>query len=333
MKKVVAGVVLVAAALVAWWLWHRSHAASATATSGSGAHGAMPSFEHAKAAVPASLAGRVTNQAGSTGIAGAVVAITEGGLGGEITPEHPPIVVVSDPTGAWVAPKVPPGGYIVTATAVGFLPGQTAKLWVASAEQKTGVAIALVAGGTLLRGTVSDIGGGPIQDAKIRVHLEDRFDWERSDYVAITNHDGKYEMSLPDGNYGATAVHDDYTSKSDDFEIRGKPVTKDFVLTPGAQVRGVVIARDTGKPIPNALVHAGSYRGRFDNGGMPNATTDADGTFTVKSLHSGVIAITAFARGYATTAPTTVEVGIGEQVDNVRVVLDRAYTISGTTVK
>jgi hypothetical protein len=332
-KKALAGVLVVIGALVAWWFWHRGHAASTTATTGSGAHVALPGYEHANAAVPASLAGRVTNQAGGAGIAGAVVAITEGGLGGEITPDHPPIVVVTDRSGAWLAPKVPPGGYIVTATAVGFLPAQTAKLWVASAEQKTGVAIALVAGGTLVHGTVSDIGGGPIQDAKIRVHLDDRFDWQRSDYVAITNHDGHYEMSLPDGNFSATALHDDYTSRNDDFEIRGKPVTVDFVLTPGAQIRGVVIARDTGKPIPNALVHAAASHAQFDNGGMPDATSDATGTFTVKSLRSGVVAITAFARGYASTAPTTVEVGIGEEVDNVRVVLDRAYTISGTTVK
>ena len=320
-------------ALVAWWFWHRGHATSTTATAGSSAHVVPQSGERAKAAVPASLAGRVTNKDGGAGIAGAVVAITEGGLGGEITPDHPPIVVVADATGAFTAAKVPPGGYIVTATAVGFLPAQTAKLWVASGEQKTGVALVLAAGGTRLSGTVSDIGGGPIQDARIRVRSNDHFDFDRSDFVAITNHDGRYEMSLPDGNFSATALHDDYTEKSEDFEIRGKPVTQDFVLTPGAQVRGIVIARDTGKPIPGALVHAAASRGRFDNDAMPNATADADGTFTVKSLRSGVIAITAFARGYASATPTTVEVGIGEQVDHVRVVLDRAYTISGTTVK
>ena len=332
-KKLVAGVVLVVAvAAIGWWLWHRGHAASTTASPGT-AHVGVPSFERAKAAVPASLAGRVTNKAGGGGIAGAVVSIAEGGLGEEIGPDHPPIIVVADATGAFVAPKVPPGGYIVTATAVGFLPGQTPKLWVGSGEQKTGVALALAAGGTVLSGTVSDIGGGPIQDAKVRVRLTDHFDFDRSDYVAITNHEGHYEMSLPDGSFSAMAQHDDYTTKSEDFEIRGKPVTQDFVLTPGAVVRGVVIARDTGKPIPNALVHASSYHSRFDNGGTPNATADADGKFTVKSLRSGVIAISAFARGYASVAPTTVEVGIGEQVDNVRVVLDRAYTISGTTVK
>ncbi|MEO6775076.1 MAG: carboxypeptidase regulatory-like domain-containing protein [Kofleriaceae bacterium] len=332
-KKLLAGGVVVVVVVVAWWCWHRGHHATATATSGSGARVAIPSLEHAQAAVPASLAGRVTNQAGGAGIAGAVVAITEGGLGGEITPDHPPIVVVADASGAWTAPKVPPGGYVVTATAIGFLPGQTAKLWVASGEQKAGVAIGLVAGGTPLRGTVSDIGGGPIQGAKIRVHAEDRFDWDRSDYVAVTDHDGHYEMALPDGNFSATALHDDYTRRSEEFEIHGKPVTQDFVLTPGAQVRGVVIARDTGKPVPNAMIHAGSQHAKFDNGGMPNASADGEGNFTVKSLRPGVVAISAFARGYASTSPTTVEVGIGEQVDHVRVVVDRAYTISGTTVK
>ncbi|MEO8554672.1 MAG: carboxypeptidase-like regulatory domain-containing protein, partial [Kofleriaceae bacterium] len=333
MKKLIAGAVIVVAAVIAWLALHHHEDAAPTASTASASHGASATHDRAKAAVPASFAGRVTKQIGGGGIAGAVVAITEGGLGGEITPDHPPIVVVADATGAWVAPKVPPGGYVITATAVGFLPGQTAKTWVASGEQKTGIAIALTAGGTLVHGTVTDIGGGPIQDARISFHLADRFDWDRSDFVAISGHDGKYELSLPDGNYDAKALHDDYTAKSADLEVRGKPVTQDFVLAPGASVRGVVIARDTGKPVPFAMVHAGAHRGRFDSGGMPNATTDADGNFTVKSLGAGVIAISAFARGYATVAPTTVEVGIGEQVDNVRVVVDRAFTISGTTVK
>lgn len=334
MKKLIAAIVVVVGVIVAWLAFHHRESRSATATTTAERRtSAQHPSERATAAVPASLAGRVTKQAGGGGIAGAVVALTEGGLSNEITPGHPPIIVVADATGAWVAPKVPPGGYVITATAVGFLPGQTTKTWVASGEQKTGVVIALAAGGTLVHGTVTDIGGGPVQDAKISLHLADRFDWDRSDFVAMTGRDGKYELSLPDGNYNAAAKHDDYTEKDADFEVRGKPVTQDFVLTPGASVRGVVIARDTGKPVPFALVHAGAQHGRFDNGGMPNATTDAEGNFTVKSLGAGVIAISAFARGYATVAPVTVEVGIGEQVDNVRVVVDRAFTISGTTVK
>jgi len=331
MKKLVVGGVVVALAVTAWWLWHRGHGAKVTATNQSAGH-VVPSEGRAKAAMPASLVGRVTNKVGGEGIAGAVVAITEGGLGGAITPDHPPIIVVADATGAFAAPKVPPGGYVVTAAAVGFLPARTEKLWIASAEQKTGVLLALAAGGTLLSGTVSDIGGGPIQDAKIRVRRDDGIAFG-SDYVAITNHDGHYEMSLPDGNFTATAEHDDYTRKNEVVEIDGKSVTQDFVLTPGAAVRGVVIARDTGKPIPNAVVHASSSHSRFEYGGTPHATTDADGTFTVKSLNAGIISVTALARGYASMSPTTVAVGIGEQVDSVRVVLDRAYSISGTTVK
>src|SRR4051812_38645229 len=136
MKKLIAGVVIVVAAVIAWLALHHRDRAATTASSASGSHVAIATHDRAKAAVPGSVAGRVTRQAGGAGIAGAVVAISEGGLGGEITPDHPPIVVVADATGAWVAPKVPPGGYVITATAVGFLPGQTAKTWIASGEQK-----------------------------------------------------------------------------------------------------------------------------------------------------------------------------------------------------
>jgi Carboxypeptidase regulatory-like domain/PDZ domain len=334
MKKLVAGGVLIVAAVLAWFLWTR-HAHDTTVASDGSAmamRGPYAHQDHTKA-VPASVAGRVTNKTSGAGIPGAVVALTSGGaLGGELGVGQPTVTTTTDATGAWNATQVAPGDYIVTAAAPGFLPAQTPKLGVASGEQKTGVVIALAPGGTLVKGLVSDIGGGPIEGARVTFRGDDRFDWDVADFIVLTGHDGTYQVSLADGSYAATASHDDYVKHEQSIEVAGKPVTADFVLTPGGGIRGQVIARDTNKPVPFALVHAAPQRGRFSDSGSPNATADAEGKFTVHSLRPGVIAIAAFGRGYASVAPTTVELGIGEQLENVRVLVDKAYTISGTVV-
>jgi len=334
MKKLVAGGVLIVAAVVAWFLWtHRAHDTEHAASNGGSAVGGASMRPTHEKAVPASVAGRVTNQTSGAGIPGAVVALTSGGaLGGELGVGQPTVTTTTDATGAWTATQVAPGDYIVTAAAPGFLPNQTPKLGVASGEQKTGVAIALAPGGTLVKGLVSDIGGGPIEGARVTFRHEDRFDWDVADFIVMTGHDGTYQISLAAGTYGATASHDDYVKHEQSIEVVDKAVTADFVLTPGGGIRGQVIARDTGKPVPFALVHAAPQRSRFGDGGSPNATADADGKFTVHSLQPGVIGIAAFGLGYASVAPTTVELGIGEQLDNIRVLVDKAYTISGTVV-
>ncbi len=103
----------------------------------------------------------------------------------------------------------------------------------------------------------------------------------------------------------------------------------DFALVPGAQIRGQVVARADGKPVAGALVEASGSRG----GVRAVATTDATGAFALRGLHAGAVSLTARGRGYATTAPTVVDIGIGEATEGVRVVVDRAYTIAGHVVR
>src|SRR5258706_11198208 len=139
--------------------------------------------------------------------------------------------------------------------------------------------------------------------------------------IEMTGTDGTYQITLPDGESAAAASHDDYTHVPHDLEVKGKPVTLDFVLTPGGVIRGVVIAKDTKQPVPRAMV-AASHRGRFnDGGGMPDTTTGDDGTFTIRSLRPGVIAVSAPARGDAPVAPRAVDPGRGDQVRGHRLLV------------
>ena len=331
MRKIIPIVVIVAIAVaLVWKLQHRGGssapgAGSATTSIGHHAgHGAI-------AATPASISGRVTRTSDGAGIANAVVALSTYDPMSQFMSQAPATIVVTDATGAWTAPKIAPGAYLVTATANGFLPRQLPKVWLAEGEQRTGVNVVLDAGGTLLHGTVTDIGGGPIGGAHVAVRRSDLLDLNAAELFTVTGPDGGYQLTLADGQYNVTVTHDDYTGGDNDVVLAGKPLVVDFVLTPGATIHGVVIARDTGKPVPNAQIEASSRRSMGDGDGR--ATAEADGTFVVHSLNPGFVSLSASGRGYASKVPTTVQIGIGEQITGVRVLVDHALSITGTVVK
>ncbi len=333
------GVLLLLALAVVWWLrrggtdeTQSADVAGGSKPSASTADGGRKPRDHGPV-VLASMSGRVTRADGDTGIPGAIVSLAPAELMKMFMPsDSPTLVAVTDANGAWTAPRVRPGAYVVSATATGFLPNTRTKLTVAAGEQRKGVDIALTAGGTIVRGTVTDVGGGPIPEARVTATRSRMPDLSgKSDFVAITNPDGKYEITLADGEYSLDATHDDYTNDAERIELEGHALTVDFQLVPGAVIRGQVVARDSGKPVPGALVRAdGSGRER-DGGAV--AFADDGGNFTLRGLDSGSVEINALGRGYASNTPTTVAVGIGEQLDGVKVLVDRAYSISGHVVR
>ncbi len=283
---------------------------------------------------PASLSGRVTRASDGAGVPGAIVSVVTtdlmklmgGAMGGD---DKPPTLATTDNTGAWTIASVTPGTYEVAATASGLIPAHK-KISVAAAAKAT-IDLALEAGGTVVSGTVSDVGGGPIRGAHITMTREDGSVFGgKAALVTLSDTEGHYKINLERGSYSATAKHEDYTRGHKRFELRGDSLTVDFTLAPGSSIRGIVVTRD-GKPVPGAIVHAQGGRGMRDGGSM--ATADASGAFVLTSLGSGAMKLTASAKGYASNSPTVVELGIGEQVDGVKVVVDRAFTISGRVVR
>lgn len=334
-RKVSVGVGLLLVIIAGLLAWRSCGHASSSATKPSASGGAERSGVGGKrgkdgAVAPASIAGRVTRSSDGAGIAGAVVSIAPAELMAMIIKnDAPTIVAVTDANGVWKAPRVRPGAYVVAAAAKGYLPTSHAKLTVGSGEERSGVNIVMNAGGTVVSGTVSDVGGGPIGDARVTANpnrMPDLFG--RADFVAITNAEGRYELTLPEGDFELEASHDDYQRDEEDVEVAKTPVTVDFKLVPGAVIRGQVIARDSGKPVPGALVRAEADRGRDST-----AIADEQGNFALRSLGSGALELVALGRGYASASPTEVAVGIGEQVEGVRVLVDRAYSISGRVVR
>ncbi len=286
-------------------------------------------------AKPATISGKVTRKADGSGVAGANVSLAWAELGEEFSSsKKPTIVITTEANGAWIAKDVPPGDYVIAATAKGLLPGEREKLTISSGEQRTGIDFALDAGGAPLRGTVSDVGGGPIQGARVTARKQSFSFTRDAELVALTAADGTYELSLPDGEYRVNASHDDYTPDGESAEIAGKPVTLDFTLIPGAVVRGQVIARDTGKPVRGAIVKAeAERRSTLGRDVQRTAVSDEKGEFVLRGLASGSLELEARGRGYASSQPTVVQVGIGEEVDGIQVFVDGAFSISGRVVK
>ncbi len=288
---------------------------------------------------PAGMAGRVVDDKGSP-IAGAVVSIAMRNLSrGErsdagAAPE--PLTATTGPDGRWSADDLTPGRYTVAAAARGHIPAMIDPLVLAPAERRTGVDFALRGGGHTLSGTVSDIGGGPIAGALVRATSTgdgNLFHLFRAPFTAVTGPDGQYELTLADSSYMLEAMHVDYVSDSRWSEVRGGDRTEDFMLTPGAVVQGQVRLRGSDEPVAGATVSQGfSENFDFESGGLSGAVTDAEGRFVLRGLKSGTIGLTAFGPGFASREPTEVEVGIGEEVTGVVILVDKAYSITGFVV-
>jgi protocatechuate 3,4-dioxygenase beta subunit len=336
-KLALVGVVAALVVLAVAWKLHDRGGGSTTTASGGSAQPAAHTRHGASAttATPASLSGRVTRKSDGAGVAGAVVSVVHAEFGAMFARnDTPTIVAVADARGAWTAPQVPPGSYMVAASAAGLVPASRDKIDVTAGERRTGVDLVLDAGGTIVRGTISDVLGGPIAGARITMKASgNRLVNDGPELITNAGDDGTYQITLADGSYSAVASHDDYTKLSKPVRVAGKPQTVDFVLTPGGTIRGQVVARDDGKPVPGAVVQASGGRGGKFRGTHASAVADASGTFALKSLPSGAISVSASGRGYASASPTVVELGIGEQVDGIRVVVDRAFSISGVVVK
>jgi protocatechuate 3,4-dioxygenase beta subunit len=282
-------------------------------------------------AAPATLSGHVARKAGGP-LAGAIVALAPVSASAGFEPgEHSPLIATTDAAGAWTVAQVQAGDYVVSATANGFLPETRPKLTVGAGESRAGIDLTLEPGGTTVHGTVTDVGGGPIGGARVQATDDEarQSSDEAAAFVALTDAEGHYTLSLPDSSFHLRASHDDYTSAVHGARVQGKPLAIDFVLVPGGVVRGQVVARDTGKPIAGAALSARVGRSGQE---LHHATNDGDGKFVLRSLRPGALAITAVAPGYASSEPASVQLGVGEQVDGVRVLLDRAPSIFGRVV-
>jgi protocatechuate 3,4-dioxygenase beta subunit len=336
-KRKVAFVVAAALLVVIFLVCkHRASShATAAATNAGGESGSSEQHSSGprKAAVPlakATVSGRVVKKDGS-GVAGAIVDFSPdqkiSGLFAQMGRDHDDLTVISGPDGSFTATNVVPQKYTLSASARA-MSAEAIELVVPPGATINDVTLTVGTDGILVKGTVSDVLGGPVPDTKI--HTAQAMELARKGGVVtvVTDEKGTYEMRLPEGMWAIEARHEAYVRDDKVVQVQGDVVTVDFTLTPGGSIKGEVISRD-GKPVPDALVTVGGPQGLFNG---QSATSDERGAFWLKGLEPGALELTATGGDYTSSAPTVAELGIGEQIEGVRVIVDKAFTISGKVV-
>lgn len=294
---------------------------------------------------PVEVGGRVTRAEDDKGIPGAVVLLSRKGLVQGQSPEagqpSESLFAITDINGGWKIANVDPGGYLLSATADGYIPATRTDVRVLGSRDQLDLNLQMTEGGSRLSGTVTDIGGGPIEGVLVRLQEATGagFGFKSAPLATMTNDEGEYALQVANGRYAITTSHADYVGNSRLTEIRDAERVEDFELVPGGTIEGVVISRASGEVVPNARVTFADSRNGDVGGFTVNmsfdgsiVTTDEDGRFRLHGLRAGVVAVNAWAPNASTPSPVEIPIGIGEQVTGVELYVDAAFTISGFVV-
>lgn len=198
--------------------------------------------------------------------------------------------------------------------------------------------------GGVVRGTVSNLDGDPIEGARLSLVptqlMQFAFDGEFERFEDIgrskgtTDASGRYEIrGVPlDLEFFAVATHDDWAdSASDHFELTRTERERsdlDLFLTLGATVVGLVVGED-GHPVPDAEVSMSPLFTELMSGKASwtseNTQTDGEGRFSFEHIPAGKVQVVAGQANLLqlrTDDPSAVQLEIeGEEVHEVRLVL------------
>ncbi|MBA3462698.1 MAG: carboxypeptidase regulatory-like domain-containing protein, partial [Deltaproteobacteria bacterium] len=229
-----------------------------------------------------------------------------------------PSCVTSDANGAYVITGLLPAEYALLASAKTYRPEvfhpdgnkHRSSFPLRAGEAKTGIDLALRTGGVELKGTVSDLTGGPIAKAMV---------WT-SDPIVVAETDDKGAFSVWVSR-GHTAVHASADGYADNREYLYAPGKVELLLTPESTLSGTVVDARTSQPVEGARVTLGDWSE------AETTFSDAEGKFRLDRINPGRQTITARTdRGYGRTEGSEL-VGLGQHVDGVVVKLFPAARI------
>lgn len=190
---------------------------------------------------PGSIAGVVRDGDGQA-VMGALVALVVAGAYEDLqdkTSIRPQGVAVADQNGAFRFTNAPPGQYLLTATAEGWLPAERTGVALLAGETIDDLELRLSRGGVRLHGRVFDAGGGQIGGTSVRalaLGAGGRPDGART-FVAAAGPDGEYRLVLARGRYRVVADADGYSPQDARISLDSDR-TQDFRLVPGARITG-----------------------------------------------------------------------------------------------
>ncbi|MES1245587.1 MAG: carboxypeptidase regulatory-like domain-containing protein [Acidobacteriota bacterium] len=179
-----------------------------------------------------------------------------------------------------------------------------------------------LARGAVLEGRVLDGDGKPVLGASVRAFQEDAERPFGGPPGATTDDEGRYRLTgLSPGSYQVAADSADIQASAQaPVEIRAAVQSLDLRFPKGSTVSGQVVD-DRGSPVAQARISLAP------NG--PATLSQADGTFTFRSVADGAFRLRGAAPGFAeTTAPDEIQVA-GRPVRGLILRLGRGVSIAG----
>lgn len=263
--------------------------------------------------------------------AGAVVALQAEPLSRQVAtvPIDEPDTVTG-PDGKFQLPAVAAGTWRLVAASVRYRAASRDVVLSDAADCKQ-LDIKLGPAGQPVTGHVFDVSGGPIKGALVigRATVGP----PTTTALATTNEDGRYELAVAPGDYTMAVRHPQYVGIERGLAVRGA-TTFDAVLTPGGEVRGVVLTRDKREPVAGARVTIRGGRASGAMGGLVReVVSDDDGRFVVPGLGSGRAWVAAVGPNHASREPLELALGIAESRAEIEVLVDPARRIRGIVAR
>lgn len=300
MKRAWIGLLVVAIA-AAIYLWPRDRDAPTSGEAAAPAT-AVAKPRDRKALARATIAGTVHDEAGKP-LAGARACIV-----GE---DETPLCAASGADGRFTLAGVIADDVQLATQLATYLPRVLDVALLAAGEVRT-VDVELLSGGFELRGTVEDVFGGPIERAQVTTHGA-RVDTDASGKFAIwIGSPDRMRMQPLEVRAAGYGPRREFITSLDPLTI---------ALFPESSIAGKVVDAATGAPVAQARVIA-------TPGG--EATSGSDGSFVIEGLATGTVRIEASTPARFGTLAGTVQLGVGERIDDVVVPVHPAYTLVAT---
>jgi len=327
---IVAAVVACFVSLLGYRVLRGSEADAASgSTSGSAAHSVAAPVDEANppSARRQRLSGVVIDDRTSSPLPRASVLVSRASGGTLATTileqQAPPMVVVTDEAGRFEL-ALSAGHFYVDATLPGYTSNKPEAIEIRTGDVK-GLELRLIRGGVRVRGTITDIKGGPVAEAIVTAETAPAEIPTGKRKAAITGNDGSYELWLTAGEYDLRAQHAAYAPAEVHLLVASSEIQRDLQLVPASIIEGVVLDRRDGRPVAGANVFVDAQP---DLG----ALTDHDGRFRFEHLAAGSFALRARSAHQVTLTPSIVEVDIGQTQTGIEVWLDRGANVSGRVV-
>lgn len=190
-------------------------------------------------------------------------------------------------------------------------------------EQRQGIDIELLPGGTKITGVVKDISGGEIEGA----FVNSAGGFGDSQAFARSDENGRFELWTRPGALELEAVAEGYTSSS--TYVHSPTERAELYLTPESVLIGRVVDAQTGEPVADVTVTANGNRMMGRRLGPESTRSDADGNFSIRGLQPGVYKPTGRADHFYGQAEMQVHLGLGQTSEPVEIRVHRVSLVEG----